>query len=62
MLLSGIGDTQGKKILDLGCGIGAYTLKLCPTASEVVGVDISENSLERAKQSARKLGVVLNYY
>ena len=51
-----IGD--GKYILDVGCGVG---VTLCYIARRydcrVVGVDISEGMIERAKERAKKEGV-----
>jgi 2-polyprenyl-3-methyl-5-hydroxy-6-metoxy-1,4-benzoquinol methylase len=46
-----IPELQGKKVLDLGCGFGWH----CRYAREqqahsVVGVDLSENMLERARE------------
>ncbi|MEM8646800.1 MAG: methyltransferase domain-containing protein [Pseudomonadota bacterium] len=39
----------GERILDLGCGDGALTLKLSEMGAHVVGVDASENFVEAAK-------------
>ncbi|PSL43850.1 methyltransferase family protein [Chitinophaga niastensis] len=51
-------DLQGKKVLDLGCGFGWH----CRYAREqgalsVVGVDISENMLARARESAHDAAI-----
>jgi len=35
--------------LDLGCGVGVYSLDLCKTGYEVISVDISKSYLEKAK-------------
>ena len=40
---------QGGAVLDLCCGTGIVTVPLAETGLEVVGVDISEAMLERAK-------------
>ncbi len=46
-----LGDLTGKSILDLGCGEGIYTRKLKQRgARRVVGVDISEEMIELARQ------------
>ncbi|MBY9006407.1 MAG: class I SAM-dependent methyltransferase [Candidatus Lokiarchaeota archaeon] len=41
----------GGHILDAGCGYGAYSHYLC-NKFEVIGVDISENQIELARQNA----------
>lgn len=51
-VLNALGNIKDKKILDLGCGIGRYSLRIGNYANEVVGVDISEICLEVAKRVA----------
>ena len=45
-------DTKGKIILDAGCGSGYYSLVLASAnpGAKIVGVDISEKSVELARQ------------
>lgn len=43
-------DVTGKRILDAGCGAGRYTEWLLEREAEVVGVDVSEEMLERASE------------
>jgi trans-aconitate methyltransferase len=43
----------GERILDLGCGDGALTVKIVEAGAEVLGIDGSENMVE----AARKLGL-----
>ena len=43
---------QGGRVLDLCCGTGIVTVPLAETGLEVVGVDISEAMLERARAKA----------
>ena len=45
-----IPDVSGKRILDAGCGTGAYTEWLLEQGAEVVGVDASEGMLDRARE------------
>jgi 2-polyprenyl-3-methyl-5-hydroxy-6-metoxy-1,4-benzoquinol methylase len=46
-----VGDVSGKRVLDLACGDGFYTRLLARCgAARVVGVDISEKMIERARQ------------
>jgi ubiquinone/menaquinone biosynthesis C-methylase UbiE len=45
-----IGDSYGKKVLDLGCGTGRHSLRLAAAGAMVVGVDFSEGMLEEARR------------
>ncbi len=43
-------DPRGRRVLDLGCGAGQLSLHLAEGgAEEVIGVDVSERMLERAR-------------
>lgn len=44
-----LGDLQGKRILDMGCGDGTNTYTMAAKASYVFGIDISLGMLKRAK-------------
>ena len=51
------GYVRRKRILDIGCGSGRYTISLARMgAKEVVGIDFAENMLKIAKDLARKEG------
>lgn len=41
------------KVLDVGCGNGAITFAVASVGCEVVGVDVSESSIEHARESNR---------
>lgn len=43
---------KDKRVLDLGCGTGRYSLRIAKFAEEVVGVDISEKSVDFANKIA----------
>lgn len=43
---------DGKKILDIGTGTGFLSIMLAELGYEVVGLDISEEMMERAKKKA----------
>lgn len=45
-----IPDVSGMRILDAGCGTGAYTEWLVERGADVVGVDASEAMLEQARE------------
>jgi len=56
------GDVENKVILDLGCGtgifsVGAYLLN----AKKVIGIDIDENAIEKAKKFAKKNKLNINF-
>ena len=43
-------DVEGKRVLDAGCGTGLYTEWLLDQGADVVGVDVSEEMLARARE------------
>jgi ubiquinone/menaquinone biosynthesis C-methylase UbiE len=49
------GVEPGDRVLDLGCGEGAFTQTLDDAASSVVGVDVARAALERARRRHPKL-------
>lgn len=59
-LLRRLGLRPGMRCLDVGCGIGAVTLKLArrvgPTG-QAVGIDLDERCLELARQDATRHGL-----
>jgi len=42
------------KVLDIGCGNGAYTLEIARKADFVVGIDIEQKRLKCAKKITRE--------
>ncbi len=49
------GNCQNKIVLDYGCGNGVHTIPLAKMGAEkVVGIDLSEKSLDAAKERAKK--------
>ena len=56
-LLNGI-DTHGKRILDIGCGIGGPAFEMTRThGAEVVGIDLEAPLIARANATADELGL-----
>src|SRR5262249_44954371 len=59
-LLERVGLRHGMNCLDVGCGIGAVTLKLAEMvgpSGQVVGLDLDEGCLALARQEAQRLGL-----
>lgn len=56
-LLNGI-ETHGKRILDIGCGIGGPAFEMARThGADIVGIDLEAPLIDRAKASAVNLGL-----
>lgn len=53
-----IDDFEGKKVFDLFCGTGTITQVLARKASEAVGVEIVEEAVKMAEETAGKNGLV----
>ena len=45
-----LGDIRGKRVLDIGCGAGATSMSMAAAGAQVVGVDISEDLLAKARE------------
>ncbi len=48
---------KGKKVLEIGCGIGTDTISFARAGAQVTAVDLTEKSLEVARQRARVFGL-----
>ena len=48
---------KGKKVLEIGCGIGTDTLNFARHGAQVTAVDLTEKSLEVARQRAKVFGL-----
>jgi len=46
-----------ERVLDLGCGVGTFTLELAQRGVDVVGLDYSEESINICKKLAEQLNV-----
>jgi ubiquinone/menaquinone biosynthesis C-methylase UbiE len=47
---------RGKKVLEIGCGIGTDTISFARAGAQVTAVDLTEKSLEVARQRAQVFG------
>jgi 2-polyprenyl-3-methyl-5-hydroxy-6-metoxy-1,4-benzoquinol methylase len=52
-----LGDVRGKRVLDVGCGLGGNSLLLAHWGAIVHGIDISPQSVSIATQRAAMLGL-----
>ena len=50
-----------KRILDIGCGTGRHAIELAKRGYKVVGVDLSESQLKKAREKADKAGVKVDF-
>ena len=48
---------SGKRVLDVGCGSGATTIRIAQEASSVTALDLSEEMLRLLKEDAQALGI-----
>lgn len=48
---------KGKRVLEIGCGIGTDTMNFARHGAKVTAVDLSDKSLEVARQRAELLGL-----
>lgn len=61
-MLEKLGDVQGKKILDLGCGEGGYSRELAKRDADVVAVDCSELSINYSKEQSETNGLTIQHF
>ena len=54
-------DAVGKKVLDIGCGPGFFTVLLGEKGFEVTAFDYSADMLKEAEKNARKAGIDAEY-
>lgn len=50
-VLSSLPPLQGRRILDLGCGIGTLSARLAAAGAEIIGVDDDDDALATARAS-----------
>lgn len=54
LTIEALGDAQGKKYLDVGCGSGRYAINLARLGADVTAVDFSPAMLELTRQYAQE--------
>ncbi len=60
-LIRSFRDDKSIKILDIGCGTGRHAIELAKRGYTVVGLDLSENMLAKARVNAQKNGVDVEF-
>ena len=61
-MLRFMGDVEGMRILDLGCGEGGYSRALAKKGAALVSVDCSEKAIAYAAELAEKDGLSIAHY
>ncbi len=56
-----LGDADGRQVLDCSCGWGRQTIALAKLGWQVTATDVSETSLEFAKNCAREEGLSIDF-
>ncbi len=57
-----IGRDHARRILDIGCGTGRHAIELAKRGYTVIGVDLSESQLARARDKADEAGVTVAFH
>lgn len=61
LMLEMLGDVRGRRILDLGCGDGAFSIELWQRGAKVVGIDTSASMIVAARSAAAKCGADISF-
>lgn len=56
-VLSALGPLEDKRVLEVACGTGRFTVMLAERGADIVGMDISAAMLEEGRQKAQAAGV-----
>jgi ubiquinone/menaquinone biosynthesis C-methylase UbiE len=56
-VLDALAPLDGKRVLEVACGTGRFTVMLAERGADIVGVDISEAMLEQGRTKAHAAGV-----
>ena len=60
-MLALVGDVRGRRLLDLGCGEGAYSRELARRGARVTGVDGSGTLIAAARKRAAAAGLDIDH-
>lgn len=56
-MLKPITDFEGKRVLEVGCGLGVFCMHVAKNGGEAIGLDISKSAILEAKDLTRKYAV-----
>jgi ubiquinone/menaquinone biosynthesis C-methylase UbiE len=56
-VLNALGPLEGKRVLEIACGTGRFTVMLAERGADIVGLDISEAMLQQGRRKAQQVGV-----
>jgi ubiquinone/menaquinone biosynthesis C-methylase UbiE len=56
-----IGGDKSVKVLDVGCGTGRHAIELTKRGYKVIGIDLSESQLKRAREKAKEQKVEVDF-
>ncbi|XVH30642.1 class I SAM-dependent methyltransferase [Haloferacaceae archaeon DSL9] len=59
-LLSALGSVAGKRVLEVACGTGRFTVMLAERGADIIGLDISSAMMAQGREKARRAGVADN--
>lgn len=57
-----LGNVDGKRVLDLGCGSGQASIAMARLGAKVIAVDTSVERLGEARASAEEAGVTIEFH
>jgi ubiquinone/menaquinone biosynthesis C-methylase UbiE len=57
MLKPVVADLKGKRVLEVGCGLGVFCTHIAREDGEAIGLDISKSAILKAKDLSRQFGV-----
>jgi 2-polyprenyl-3-methyl-5-hydroxy-6-metoxy-1,4-benzoquinol methylase len=61
-MLALAGDVTGRRVLDLGCGEGAYARELARRGALVTGIDGSSRLIDAARRRTADAGLAVDYH
>ena len=56
-----INHDKSLKIIDIGCGTGRHAIELTKRGYKVIGIDLSDSQLKRAREKAKEHGVQVDF-
>jgi SAM-dependent methyltransferase len=60
-LVRRLGPKEGERWLDVGCGVGAVSMRAARAGADVTGVDLSDVMIETARRRAAEEGLEIAY-